>query len=192
MVKRFARVPEQVLELLPVRLVGRYAWLAMAADFASGEIRARSWAELAALMRCTERSARDSVERMTRVGVLSGNPPISIQIEVNFEVNCGVNCNTPSIQKSTDSHFSLWADFVEGRRGRRPQNVDRIPRKFAEAIRNSELRGEQLRQVVRLAGESYADWQGAVNYENALDRGVEALSRGDDEGAMSAEEWLKS
>lgn len=199
---RFVKISEEVLGRLPVRLVGRYAWLAMSADFATGEVRAASWSELAALMRCTESAARRSVAAMADAEVVEGEPPgltlcVRTNARVNARPNARVNANTPSYREDQNSQrrepsvLKLWGDFVEGRRGKRPTTVDQAPRKFAEVVRASSLPMDELRTLCRLAGESYADWGGAVNYENAFDRGLEAMSR-NAEQAMSNEEWLKS
>lgn len=189
---RFAKVPERVLEILPVRLVGRYAWLAMNADYETGNVPARSWSEIGVLMRCSEREARRVVVELKRLGAVSGNPPISIQIDINGGTNGGTNDITPSIQtiqkQARPSILKLWADFCEGRRGKRP-NVEAAPRRFAEAVRATGMGTAELREVCRLAGESYADWQGPVNFENAIDRGIEALSRGES-AVESREDWL--
>lgn len=196
---RWARVPESVLELLPVRLVGRYAWLAVHADYGTGRVRAQSWPELAALMRCGERNARYAIEEMLRLGVVSGKPPRTIEIATNGATACkkpasngATSCNTPSLQKDQSSALrvvSLWNDFVEGRRGER-KNYDRAPRHFVDAVRASGISPEQLSDVCRLAGESYAEWDGRVNFRNALETGLEALSRGDTV-AKSAREMLE-
>ena len=197
--KRFAKVSEAALDALPTRLVGRYARLAMVADFGTGDIAAQSWPDLAGAMRCSDRTARRLVDEMMRAGVLSGNPPESLRIDTSASTSGGTSDNTPIYQSTSERHLrtpkksgsaiTLWEDFCEGRRGERI-SAARCPRKFAELMRASDIPFADLRTLCRLAGGTYADWNGPVKYENVIDRGLEAQSRGEGVAGQTTEDWL--
>lgn len=203
---RFAKIPEEILETLPVRLVGRYAWLAMHADWDSGKVPASSWSEAAALMRCSDRAARDALRDMSNVGAVKlevgeDGRFVTLRVEVNRGVNRGVNCITPIIQRVTDTSAEpqsslsftevqdLWMEFCEGWRGRRVGIAGHVPSGFVKAVRSSAARDDELRRLVRAAGESYRGYDGRPHYaESLLDRGAEQLAR-EETGGFNVEEW---
>jgi hypothetical protein len=199
-VTRFAKIPGEVLDILERsdrrQLAFAYAALSSAREFDDGSVRAASWAELAVIMRCSERAARKTVPALRALHLVAGNPPkLVLPHTLNPGTDPGTDpgSNTPILQRVPEKHrglriLPLWADFIEGRSGERPTKVPPAPSAFTKAVRAIDADPETLSRICRLAGACYSDC--VPNFANAMDRGLAALSRGERTRPLTGKEWL--
>lgn len=161
---RFAKITEEMLDRCPPRLVGSLCRLMLTADFKSGEIPALRWSGLAGIMRCGERQARRTVSSLLKAGVISGNPPDKLRIDISAVTSVDTSDNTRIYQSLSDNNLSaaeavasrFWREFTHGHKGKPLEGHPRRMRMLAEPISRSCVPADDLVAGARSVGERYA------------------------------------